>query len=153
MKNVSRDVRYLWRCEPGQALEASEHAHSTKEIGRLCFYLVLVWAENRKILPYAKSDRHQRSLWSRLAETKVREDSQHDQLSACTVRALRAYFHILFYVNHARALTTPAAPFFVPSAPFLRRRRLISGEMAQQAGAGAVLPRCTAATLAAKTER
>ena len=48
--------------------------------------------EHRKILPYAKSDRHQRSLWSRLAADEVREDSQHDQLSACTVRALRAYF-------------------------------------------------------------
>ena len=93
-------------------LEASEHAHSTKEIGRLCFYLVLVWAEHRKILPYAKSDRHQRSLWSRLAEAKVREDSPSMiELSACTVRAVRAYFHISFYVSHARALTTPGTLF------------------------------------------
>ena len=29
---------------------------------------------------------------ARLAADEVREDSQHDQLSACTVRALRAYF-------------------------------------------------------------
>ena len=70
----------------------ADHAHTVKDIGRLCFCLVFVWAEHRKILPYAKSDRHQRSLWSRLAADEVREDSQHDQLSACTVRAVRAYF-------------------------------------------------------------
>ena len=96
MKNVSRDVRYLWRCEPGQALEASEHAHSTKEIGRLCFYLVFVWAEHRKILPYAKSDRQKRSPWSRLAADEVREDSQHDQTVGVHCSRCARLFLIIF---------------------------------------------------------
>ena len=36
---------------------ALDQAHAAKDIGRLCFYLVFVWAEHRKILPYEKSDR------------------------------------------------------------------------------------------------
>ena len=52
---------------------------TVKEFGRLCLRLVFVWAEHRKILPYAKSDRHERSPWSRLAADEVREHNQHDQ--------------------------------------------------------------------------
>ena len=49
------------------------------------------------------------------------------QLSACTVCAVRAYFHISFYVSHARALTTPGTLFcsagtlFKTPTPDLRR--------------------------------
>ena len=96
VKNVCGRRRFLLRCEPGQPLEASEHAHSTKEIGRLCFYLVLVWAEHRKILPYAKSDRHQRSLWSRLAADEVREDSQHDPTVGVHCSRCARLFLIIF---------------------------------------------------------
>ena len=115
MKNVSRDVRYLWPREPGQALEASEHAHSTKDIGRLCFYLVLVWAEHRKILPYAKSDRQKRSPWSRLAADEVREDSQHDQpVSVHCSRSAR-----LFLIIFCNLLVIIFLRYNVRSGPIL----------------------------------
>ena len=77
-------------------LEALDQAHTAKDIGRLCFYLVFVWAGHRKILPYAKSDRQKRSPWSRLAADEVREDSQHDPTVGVHCSRCARLFLIIF---------------------------------------------------------
>ena len=104
-------------------LEASEHAHSTKEIGRLCFYLVFVWAEHRKLLPYTKSDRHQRSLWSRLAADEVREDSQDDPPVGVHCSRCARLFLIIF-CNLLVSFFTLYRPIRPDSLPCLGRDRI-----------------------------
>ena len=88
------------RCKLDEELAASRGGWS---VGHSCICFVLVWAKHRISLPYAKSDRQKRSSWSRMAEAKVREDSQHNPtVGVHCSRFERLFSHLVLCKSCAR---------------------------------------------------